>query len=132
MAADLVLTQIASASAVGVGVRIAQARGAGTDRTVDAQVAGQAGRPDPPGALDRCRTRQLSPVADDAESQLVGDLAHPGQVLQRPEMRPTQLVQRGDALTRSHPECRRGGGPPLVVGEQPVQLAAAPVVGRRE
>ncbi|CAG6911625.1 hypothetical protein PICSAR104_03149 [Mycobacterium avium subsp. paratuberculosis] len=146
MRLDGVGVQVAGPGAVGrVGVRLAQPGGAGPERPVDEQVAGQ-----PPGAggLDQ-RPRvgggahRLTPVADDLRTVVEGPQLQP--VVHAADLGSGAFVHRHDAGRRGGTQ-RRGagfgellggqqvprGGPDQMVGVADQRPVRAETGGRRE
>ncbi len=80
------------------------------------------------GQRHRASLGQLAPVADDPESELVGRVPHPVEILDRPEVRSAEIVDRADSEFGAPSQRHPGRLAPLGVGEEAVQRAPAEVM----
>ena len=55
-------------------------------------------------------------------------VTNPAQILDRSEMWAAQFVNRSDTLCHSRPQRSSRSRPPLLIGEEPIQTAAAQMV----
>ena len=128
MIGDLPFGQIAGTAGLRIGVRHTQRCRTRADRAVDAKITGKPGHPSPLRPFEGGFGGELAPIRSDTHTELCCDLANPAQILDRSEMRAAQFVNGGDTLCHSCPQRCSRSRPALLIGEEPIQTAAAQMV----